>query len=53
MTMTPSSTSTPLRKPGIRLGYRFNIVGMIGLAIILSWAARCNLCTAYDPLPGR
>lgn len=51
MTMTPSSTSTPLRKPGIRLGYRFNIVGMIGLAIILSWALVAIFAPLMIPYP--
>ncbi|WP_208247146.1 ABC transporter permease (plasmid) [Rhizobium sp. T1470] len=51
MTMTPSSTSTPLRKSGIRFGYRFNIVGMIGLAIILSWALVAIFAPLIIPYP--
>ncbi|MBB4230680.1 ABC transporter permease [Rhizobium mongolense] len=46
MTMTTSSTSTPAGKFGIRFGYRFNVVGMIGLAIILFWA----LVAIFAPL---
>ena len=47
MTMTTSSTSTTsVRKSGSRLGYRFNLVGVIGLAVILSWA----LVAVFAPL---
>ncbi len=52
MTMTTSSTSaTPARKAGIRLGYRFNIVGMIGLAIILIWALVAIFAPIIIPYP--
>lgn len=51
MTMTTSGTSTTLRKSGIRFGYRFNIVGMIGLAIILFWALVAILAPFMIPYP--
>jgi peptide/nickel transport system permease protein len=49
--MTTSGTSTTLRKSGIRFGYRFNIVGMIGLAIILFWALVAILAPFMIPYP--
>ncbi len=52
MTMTTSSTSTsPSRKSGTRSGYRFNIVGMIGLAIILFWALIAIFAPVIIPYP--
>ena len=52
MTMTTSSTSTTsVRKSGSRLGYRFNLVGVIGLAVILSWALVAVFAPLIIPYP--
>lgn len=52
MTMTTSSTSTTsIRTSGSRLGYRFNLVGVIGFTIIIAWALVAVLAPLIIPYP--
>ncbi|ASY60246.1 MULTISPECIES: ABC transporter permease [Sinorhizobium] len=52
MTMTTSSTSTSaIRKSGSRLGYRFNLVGVIGFSIIIAWALVAVFAPMIIPYP--
>lgn len=50
MTMTSSET-TSVRVTGSRFGYRFNIVGMIGLSVILFWAMVAIFAPLLIPYP--
>ena len=50
MTMTRSETASG-RLSGTRFGYRFNIVGAIGLTIILAWALVAIFAPLIIPYP--
>lgn len=50
MTMTRSETTSD-RLPGTRFGYRFNLVGAIGLIVILAWALVAIFAPLIIPYP--